>query len=89
MPDREHIRQTLVEIIENDLGERPQNIADEVNLRQGLGLDSVDVVGIVMQIEGRFRIRLTHAELEKVATVGNLLDLIQTKVAAGPEAAAA
>ena len=89
MPDRETIRQTLIELIENDLGERPGDVGDGVSLREGLGLDSVDIVGIVMQIEGRFRIRLTHPELEKVACVGDLLDLIQAKVVAGPEAAAA
>ena len=89
MPDRETIRRTLVELIENDLGEAPADAGDGVNLREGLGLDSVDIVGIVMQIEGRFRIRLTHPELEKVSCVGNLLDLIQSKLVAGPEAAAA
>ncbi len=89
MPDRETIRRTLVELIENDLGEAPADVGDEVNLREGLGLDSVDIVGIVMQIEARFRIRLTHPELEKVTCVGNLLDLIQAKITAGPGAAAA
>lgn len=80
MPDRDAIRQTLVELIENDLGECPHDVGDGVNLREGLGLDSVDIVGIVMQIEGRFRIRLSHPELEKVTRVGELLDLIVAKV---------
>ncbi len=88
MPDRETIRQTLIELIENDLGERPEDAGDEVNLREGLGLDSVDVVGLVMQVEGRFRIRLSHVDLEPITCVGQLIDLIQQKIACSANAAA-
>ena len=47
-----------------------------------------------MRIEGHYRVRLTHAELEQVATVGNLLDLIVLKqaenaAAVNPESKAA
>ncbi len=62
-----------------------------VNLREGLGLDSVDVVSIVSQIERRFHIRLTHQELEKLVTVADVLDLLQAKLAdtsSSPSAAA-
>jgi acyl carrier protein len=52
-------------------------------------LDSVDVVSIVSQVERRYRIRLTHQELEKLATVGDVVDLLQAKLASPPEAAAA
>jgi acyl carrier protein len=89
MPDRETIRQTLIELLEADTGEKHPNLDDNSNLREGLGLDSVDVVSIVSQIERRFRIRLTQQELEKLVTVADVLDLLQTKFAAGPENSAA
>ena len=47
----------------------------------GLGLDSVDVVGLVMRVERHFRIRLAMEELLEVKTVGDLLDLIHSKTA--------
>ena len=89
MPDRETIRQTLIELLEADTGEKYPNLDDGKNLRDELGLDSVDVVSIVSQIERRFRIRLTHQELEKLATVGDVLNLLQTKLANPPASAAA
>jgi acyl carrier protein len=89
MPDRETIRQTLVELLEADTGEKYADLQESVNLREGLGLDSVDVVSIVSQVERRYRIRLTHQELEKLSTVGNVIDLLEAKLAASPEAAAA
>jgi acyl carrier protein len=81
MTNRAEITEKLVEFLESDTEVRLDNLSDGLSLREGLGLDSVDLVGIIMRIEGHYRIRLSHAELEKVETVGNLLDLIETKVA--------
>jgi len=89
MPDRQFIRQTLVELLEADTGEKYPDLDEQVNMRDGLGLDSVDVVSIVSQIERRFRIRLTQQELEKLVTVGDILNLLESKIIAGPETAAA
>ena len=89
MPERNEIRETLVELLESDTGEKYSDLDDGKNLRDDLGLDSVDVVSIVSQIERRFRIRLTQQELEKLATVGDVLDLLQTKIVDPPAAASA
>ena len=89
MPDRDTIRQTLIELLEADTGEKYPDLDDNTNLREGLGLDSVDVVSIVSQIERRFRIRLTQQELEKLATVADVLDLLETKFTGGAETSAA
>jgi acyl carrier protein len=88
-PSREMIRQTLIELLEADTGEKHPDLDEKTNLREGLGLDSVDVVSIVSQIERRFRIRLTTEELQTLATVADVLNLLQTKLAAGPESQAA
>ncbi len=81
MQDRETLRRTLVELLEADTGVQYPNLEDVTKLREGLGLDSVDVVSLVSQIERQFRIRLTHQELEALVTVGDLLNLIQNKIA--------
>ncbi len=90
MSDRNMIRQTLVELLEADIGEKFTDLDDAKNLREELGLDSVDVVSVVSQIERRFRIRLSQQELEQLVTVGDVLDLLQRKLdeaAAAPRAA--
>ena len=80
MPDRDAIRKTLIELMEADTGETYTDIDDSKNLRTDLGLDSVDVVSIVSQVERRFRIRLSQQDLEKLVTVGDVLDLLQKKL---------
>ncbi len=95
MPDRETIRKTLIELLEADTGEKYPNLDDSINLREGLGLDSVDVVSVVSQIEREYRIRLTHHDLETLATVADVLNLLEKKltdsnaIPSAPEAPAA
>jgi acyl carrier protein len=86
MPDRTAIRHTLIEFLEADTGEKFSDLPDNTNLREGLGLDSVDVVSIVSQIERRFHIRLTHTELEKLVTVSDILELLESKLSAPVQA---
>jgi acyl carrier protein len=80
MQDRDAIRRTLIELMEADTGEIYANIDDSKNLRTELGLDSVDVVSVVSQVERRFRIRLSQQDLQKLVTVGDVLDLLQKKL---------
>ncbi len=87
MMDRESIRQTLLTYLEDDLGETLATFEDSTNLREGLGLDSVDVVGLVMQVERQLRIRLASEELTEIVTVGDLLNLLEVKVAGNDQAA--
>ncbi len=84
MSDRESIRQSLIAYLEDDLGEELSSFDDDVNIREGLGLDSVDVVGLVMQVERQLRVRLASEELVEIVTVGDLLDLLEKKVASVP-----
>ena len=79
--DREGIRRTVIELLEADLGERFETLSDGQKLREDLGLDSVDVVSVVSQIERRFRIRLSQTDLEKLSCVGDTLDLLEAKIA--------
>jgi acyl carrier protein len=89
MSQRETIRQTLVELLEADTGEKYPDLQDAVKLREELGLDSVDVVSIVSQIERRFRIRLSQQELEKLVTVDDVLTLLEVKIVDASQGGAA
>lgn len=87
MTDRAAIRQKLLQFLIEDTGLDAENIADDTSLTEGLGLDSVDFVGLIMRIEGQYHIRLTRVELEQLKVVSDLLSLIETKLQA-PSAAA-
>ena len=79
--DREELRATLLELFNEDTGQSLNMLADNVHLVADLGLDSVDTVSLVMQVERHFRIRMSHEELSDVSTVGTMLDLIACKLA--------
>ena len=78
--DREELRQELQDMFQDDTGNEIESMDDTVDLKDGLGLDSLDIVSLVMRIEQRYRIRLAHEELAQVATAGQMLDLIQSKL---------
>jgi acyl carrier protein len=68
-------------LLEEEMGETYPRLQDDQDLRETLGLDSVDVVGLVMRIEREFHVRLSTEELGTVKHVGDLLDLMQAKIA--------
>jgi acyl carrier protein len=91
MTEREAVIAKLAEILEADTGVSAEALrgSEEVSLRDGLNIDSVDLVGVIMRVEEFYRIRLAHEELAQVNTVRDLVDLIQAKRAAAAVPAAA
>jgi acyl carrier protein len=82
MEDRDTLLATLVSLLEEEMGDTFGRLEETTDLREGLGLDSVDVVGLVMRVERQFRIRMAMEELMEVKRVGHLLDLVQAKLEA-------
>jgi acyl carrier protein len=85
MSVRETLRATLVSLLEEEMGEKYPLPQDDQELRSSLKLDSVDLVGLVMRIEREFRVRLSAEELAAVLRVGDLLDLMEAKLAEPPD----
>ena len=88
MTDRSEIFKKLVEILESDTEVKVDALDEGIAIRDGLGLDSVDLVGVIMRVEEAYRIRMTHQELEKVSLVKDLIDLIVAKTDAARAQAA-
>jgi acyl carrier protein len=78
--DRQQLRQTLLDVLEQETWERPENLADDVKIREGLKLDSVDLLSVMLRVETQLKISLSSRDFEKVMTVGDLLDVIQNKL---------
>ena len=77
---RDEIRATLLKLFETETGETIESLSDDQNLAEHLGLDSVDMVSLIMQLERHFKIRLSHEELAGAAEVGQLLSIVEKKV---------
>jgi acyl carrier protein len=80
--ERAQIMQVLREVLEDTRGEPYEQLDEQSNLREGLGLDSVDLVCMVMEVQNRLRVNLSVAELEPIVCVKDLLDLLAARTAA-------
>jgi acyl carrier protein len=79
--DRQELANTLLELLEEETGETYPALEDSTTLRDGLHLDSVDMVSLVLHVEMRLQVPIDSSELHGVTTVGNLLDLLEKKLA--------
>ena len=57
------------------------NLAGPAKIVDDLGADSLDCIEICMDLEDKFGIQITDAELEEVHTVQDLYDLVDRKQA--------
>jgi acyl carrier protein len=87
--DRQQLRETLLDVLEQETWERPANLADHVKIRDGLKLDSVDLLGVTLRVENQLGISLDASDFEKIVTVGHLLSAIESKLAAANKRKAA
>jgi acyl carrier protein len=87
--DRQELRKTLVELLEETTGEVYSEVDETQSLTDGLGLDSVDLFSLVVETQSKFQIKIASEELVTVATVGDLLDLLQAKLAPRSSSSAA
>jgi acyl carrier protein len=85
--DRETLREFIHCQLEEFTGEKRPRLDDDANLREEAGLDSIDLVSLVVNLQGRFDVQLSTAELENVTRFGDLLDILQAKLAAAKPAA--
>ena len=69
--------------------ERPENLADDVTIREGLKLDSVDVLSVALRLETELGVTLDSNDFGRILTAGDLLDTIQAKLAAKTRSQAA
>lgn len=86
---RDVIRQTLRELLEAEMCESYDDLDEASNIRDDLQLDSVDIVGLILRIENRFGITIDTEALENIVRVGDLVDLIEQKLAAASDSQAA
>ena len=82
--DREEIRkglQEVFEIVTEGNGERKQ-VIEKALLRDDLGLDSLQVVEMLFEVEERFGTRIEDEEARSFVAVADVIDAIQAKLAA-------
>jgi acyl carrier protein len=80
--DRKELSAVVLELLEKETGETYPALEESTTLREGLNLDSLDMAGLVLHIESRFGIQIETELLEGINSVGDMLTMLQTKLAA-------
>jgi acyl carrier protein len=74
----EKIQSFLVEEFEVDA----EKIVPQANLKETLGLDSLDYIDVVVTIESNFGFKMQPEDLTNIATFQDLCDFVTSRVTA-------
>ena len=80
MTDLTTVLERVSKVIVDRLGVDESEIKLEASFREDLGADSLDVVELVMELEDEFDMEISDEDAEKIATVGDALSYIESKV---------
>jgi len=67
-------------IVASQLGVELEEIKSESNFIDDLGADSLDTVELVMAFEDEFDIEIPEEDAEKITTIQNAIDYINSKL---------
>lgn len=75
---RDIAKERILELLEGNekVGSSGKTITEESSFIQDLGLDSLDVVEVVMELEHEFNIQIPDNEADSLKTVGQTIDFI-------------
>ncbi len=75
------IEERVVEIVCEQLSTSKDNVTMQTSFINDLGADSLDTVELVMEFEERFGIEIPDEAAEKIQTVGDAVNFIDSKLA--------
>ncbi|MFJ8261568.1 acyl carrier protein [Rummeliibacillus sp. NPDC094406] len=70
----------VTKVVVDRLGVDESEVKLEASFRDDLGADSLDVVELVMELEEEFDMQIDDEDAEKIATVGDAVNFISSKV---------
>lgn len=70
----------LKEILAEQLDVDADSITKDSMLIEDLGADSLDAIDIVMSVEDEFKIEVHDEIIEKIETVGDMLNYIENNI---------
>ena len=74
--------QRIRAIIVEKLGVDESDITREASFTNDLGADSLDTVELIMEFEKEFDLTIPDEDAEKIGTVGDAVDYVESKKAA-------
>ena len=71
------VEDKVKEIINKQMGVKPDQITRETSFINDLGADSLDTVELVMEFEDAFDMNIPDEDAEKIRTVGDAIKYIE------------
>jgi acyl carrier protein len=73
------VEERVKKIVCDQMGTTPDKISRDTSFINDLGADSLDTVELVMEFEDEFEISIPDEDAEKIQTVGNAVEYIESK----------
>ena len=77
------VEKRIKEIIVEQLGVNENEVTPEAKFVDDLGADSLDLVELVMALEEEYNMEISDEDAEKILSVGDVIEYIQSHVAQG------
>ncbi len=74
----ENVKEKVVSIIVEHLGVNPEDVVETASFTNDLGADSLDTVELIMAFEEEFGLEIPDQDAEKISTVGDVLNYIES-----------
>ncbi len=84
----QNVKHTVFRVLKEKLGFSDSEITLDANFAKDLGIDSLDYMELVMELENAFQMSIPETEVTKIRTVGALVDYVESRLAAQREEAA-
>ena len=72
------VAERVIDIVAEQLGVDKEKIKPETSFVNDLGADSLDTVELVMELEEEFNINIPDDSAEKIETVGQAIEFIES-----------
>ncbi|HLD82602.1 MAG TPA: acyl carrier protein [Candidatus Omnitrophota bacterium] len=76
MEIKEKVKDVLVKLLKV----RPEELQDDLNLSDSIGVDSTEMVETVIALEKEFGTKLSPKEITKFSTINDIEKVIQSKL---------
>lgn len=77
---QEYHKDTIKEIISDLSGFSVETVNEEIELKDGLGLDSLDVVEMMMKFEEEFDCNIPDEDYTDVKTVSDVFKVVENRI---------
>ena len=79
--NRTQIEETVKQFLIEDLEIDGAKIKPEANLKEDIGIDSLDIIDVVVIVERKFGFKIKAEEMANVKTFSQFCDYIENKTA--------